>query len=387
MSVRQLTDFFKLESSGGILLFLAATLAILFVNSPLNYLYQAFIATDVQVSVGTFILKKPALHWINDGLMAVFFFLIGLEIKREVLAGDFRELSKMVLPLIAALAGVLCPAVIFLMLTSSDPVLEKGWAIPAATDIAFALGVLSLFGSRVPISLKLFLTAVAIIDDILAIVIIAFFYTSNLSWLSLGLAAVCIFILFLINKRGVQALTPYVLLGIVLWVCVLKSGVHATLAGVVLASAIPFNSPETEDSPLEFMEHALHPWVAFLVLPLFGFANAGVSFAEVSFVQLFSPLTLGIFFGLLIGKQLGVFLFSSLVIRMGFADMPPGMNYKTLYGCSALTGIGFTMSLFVGTLAYSNPELIQLTKIGVIAGSLASGILGYLVLSKSLAKN
>ena len=386
MSVKSLNDFFKLESAAGIILFLAAILAMILENSSASQFYDLLLSTHVEIRVGTFSLDKPITLWINDGLMAIFFFLIGLEIKREILDGDLSNMSQVTLPLIAAIAGVAIPSGIYAYLNWNSELYRGGWAIPAATDIAFALGVLSLFGKKIPIALKLFLTAVAVFDDIAAIVIIAIFYTKNLSLYSLVLALSGIIALWILNKKNISAIAPYVIIGIFIWICVLKSGVHATLAGVVLASAIPFKVKGVKHSPLEKIEYELHPWVAFLVLPVFAFANSGVSLTGLSFSDLMHPVPLGIFLGLFFGKQLGVFLVSYLAIKIGIAKLPEGASWKMFYGCCALTGIGFTMSLFVGTLAFNDLQALHLAKLGIIAGSLLSGILGFIIIKMELPK-
>ena len=373
--------FLKLESSSGLLLMAAAALALLLDNSPLAWLYDGLLSTPVAVQVGALKLAKPLLLWINDVLMAVFFLLVGLEIKREILVGELSSRAKASLPVLAAIGGMAAPAIVFVALNSGHPDNIGGWAIPAATDIAFALGILALVGPRVPLSVKIFLTALAIIDDLGAIVIIAAFYTTSLSWFSLGLALLCVAGLVVINRAGVKRFTPYVLVGIVLWICVLKSGVHATLAGVILAMAIPLRGSDgTGEGPLHRMEHGLHPWVAYLIMPVFAFANAGVSLAGISLDDLLAPLTLGIAAGLFVGKQLGVFAMTWLGVLTGIAQRPDGATWRHLYGASLLAGVGFTMSLFIGTLAFEGVERATAVRIGVIGGSLLSGLLGYLVL-------
>ena len=312
--------------------------------------------------------------------MAVFFLLVGLEIKREVPKGELSSRAQATLPILAAVGGMAAPALVFVAINQGSPDNLRGWAIPAATDIAFALGILTLAGPRVPVSVKVFLTALAIIDDLGAIVIIAIFYTHQLALSSLGLAALFAAGLFVLNRRGVTRYAPYVLLGIALWVSVLKSGVHATLAGVVMALAVPLRGSSVGNSPLERMEHALHPWVAFLVLPVFAFANAGVSLAGLSIADLFAPLSLGIAAGLIVGKQAGVFLMTWLAVAAGIAQRPSGASWAQLYCASLLAGVGFTMSLFVGTLAFDGPENVSAVRIGVLSGSLVCGLLGYLVM-------
>lgn len=368
--------FLKSEAAGGVLLMISAALALIIANSPVAPLYFA--------TLGSYVAGLSILHWINDALMAVFFLLVGLEIKRELLEGQLSTWSRRALPGIAALGGMVVPALIFLALTRGDPVAMRGWAIPAATDIAFALGVLALLGSRVPVSLKIFLTALAILDDLGAVIIIALFYTKGLSLPMLGLAGACIVGLIVLNRLHVTKLWAYLGLGALLWFFVLKSGVHATLAGVALALTIPIgdgsDSDEPEHSPLHTLEHWLHPYVAFLIVPIFGFANAGVSFTGMTPASALAPVPLGIALGLFLGKQIGVFGFSWLAIRAGLAAMPARANTLQLYGVALLCGIGFTMSLFIGALAFDSAELGKATKIGVLLGSIASAVLGAIVL-------
>ncbi|MDH3254730.1 MAG: Na+/H+ antiporter NhaA [Acidobacteriota bacterium] len=375
-----ISRFLRLESASGLLLIGAAVLALLLDNSPLAWLYDGLLEVPMSVQIGALKLDKPLLLWINDGLMAVFFLLVGLEIKREILKGELSSRATAALPVLAAVGGMVAPALVFLAVNQDMPDNLRGWAIPAATDIAFALGILKLAGPRVPLSIKVFLTALAIIDDLGAIVIIAIFYTSQLSMTSLGLAALFAVGLFVLNRQGVVRYTPYVLLGIALWVCVLKSGVHATLAGVVMALAIPLRTGGEEDSPLECMEHALHPWVAFLVMPIFAFANAGVSLAGLTLGDLFAPLSLGIAAGLIVGKQAGVFLLTWLAVVTGIARRPAEASWAQVYGASLLAGVGFTMSLFIGTLAFDGPEYASAVRVGVLSGSFVCGLLGYIVM-------
>jgi Na+:H+ antiporter, NhaA family len=365
------------EAGGGILLMAVAVLALIIANSPLAGLYFEVLHRSV--------LGLSVLHWINDALMAVFFLLVGLEIKREFLDGQLSTWPRRALPGIAAAGGMLVPALIYVGFNLGSPETLRGWAIPAATDIAFALGVLALLGSRVPASLKVFLTALAILDDLGAVIIIAVFYTSELSFPMLGAAAAGLGILAGLNRAGVTRLSPYLLLGTAVWYFVLKSGVHATVAGVALALTIPLRPspgrPEAPDSPLHRLEHALHPWSAYGIVPVFGFANAGVSFEGLSPGILLTPVPLGVALGLFIGKQAGVFASAMLAIRMGLADVPAGATRLQGYGVSLLCGIGFTMSLFIGNLAFPNaPELVDATKIGVLAGSVLAALAGYAVL-------
>ena len=372
-----LRDFLKSEAAGGIVLMVVAALALVIANSPAAPLYFG--------ALKSYVLGLSVLHWINDALMAVFFLLVGLEIKREMLDGQLSSWGRRVLPGFAALGGMIAPALIYLSLNLGSPDSLRGWAIPTATDIAFALGVLSLLGPRVPASLKVFLTALAILDDLGAVIIIAVFYTAELSGLYLGLAAATLVLLAALNRAGVMRLAPYLLLGGALWYFTLKSGVHATLAGVALALTIPLKPsparPDDAESPLHRLEHALQPYVAFLIIPIFGFANAGVSFAGLGLAALGQALPLGIMLGLFLGKQIGVFGFGWLAIRAGLADLPANASWAQFYGIALLCGIGFTMSLFIGLLAFPYSEALQSqTKIGVLAGSLLSGFCGWVLL-------
>jgi NhaA family Na+:H+ antiporter len=372
-------DFLRLEAAAGILLVLSALLALAWANSPWSAAYEGLLETPVSVRVGALALDKPLLLWINDALMAVFFLLIGLEIKREVLRGELSSVRQAALPCIAALGGVLAPAAVYWAINAGDPVTMRGWAIPAATDIAFSLGVLALLGARAPASLKIFLLALAIIDDLAAIVIIAIFYTAELSTVSLGLALAGIVALAALNLAGVKRIAAYVLLGVFLWVCVLKSGVHATLAGVAIGFAVPL-AGDDDESPLARMEHALHPWVTYGILPVFAFANAGVALGGLSAGAVLHPVTLGAALGLVIGKQLGVFGFTWLAVRLGLGSLPAGASWLQLYGLALLTGIGFTMSLFIGTLAFETTDYQDAVRIGVLGGSLVCALAGYALL-------
>lgn len=381
-------DFLKLESASGILLIGASVLALILANSVLVDYYQALLDIPVHLRVGALEIAKPLLLWINDGLMAVFFFVIGLELKREFVEGELSEPQKIVLPALGAIGGMAAPAAIYLLVNQGDPLATSGWAIPAATDIAFALGILALLGNRVPNALKVFLVSLAIFDDVGAIVIIALFYTSDLSVEALGIAMICITILALFSWRGVMRLTLYVLVGLVMWVALLKSGIHATLAGVVLAMFIPMKKePDSGGwSPLHRLEHDLHGTVSFVILPLFAFVNAGVSLQGMSADQILGPVPVGIALGLVIGKQLGVFVFCVLGIKLGIARLPDGVNWSMLYGVAILCGIGFTMSLFIGSLAFedtSSPYLYQ-DRIGILGGSFISALLGFLWLKQAL---
>ena len=379
MVIRQ---FLRLESIGGILLMLAAVLALILDNSPASWLYDQLLDLMLEIRIGDFAISKPLVLWINDGLMAIFFLLIGLELKREVLDGELSSPRKALLPAFGALGGILAPAAIYFAFNRGDAVALSGWAIPTATDIAFALGILMLLGSRVPLSIKILLTAIAIVDDLAAIVIIAVFYTSDLALGSLCVALACCVALLILNRSGVRSFAPYIIVGNILWVSVLKSGVHATLAGVALAMAIPMRSADgiRENSPLRRMEHGLHPWVAFGVLPLFAFANAGVSLGGLGAEALASSVTLGIAFGLLIGKPVGVLAMIWLPIRLGWADRPEGANWLHLLGVALLAGVGFTMSFFIGGLAFPGAGMMDRVRVGVLGGSLLAGTLGYLLL-------
>lgn len=384
-------EFLRLESAGGILLVAAATLAMIVANSPLSAYYALFLDVPVEVRVGDLEIDKPLVLWINDGLMAIFFFLVGLELKREILDGELSDWNAVILPAIGAIGGIVVPIAIYVLINYGDRTSMVGWAIPASTDIAFALGVLMLFGNRVPISLKVFLVSVAIFDDLAAIVIIAIFYSGNLSTLSLLIAAACLTVLGIMNRRGVSDITPFIWVGTIMWVAVLKSGVHATLAGVALATFIPMRSAiEPGRSPLKELEEDLHHLVAFGILPLFAFANAGVSLGDLSIDDLVHPATVGIIVGLFIGKQFGVFAFTWVAIRSGFANLPQGTNWGGVYGVSLLAGIGFTMSMFIASLAFENTgiefQFIHKVRLGIIVGSLLSAMAAVVVLHISLPK-
>ncbi|MBP0941060.1 Na+/H+ antiporter NhaA [Pseudomonas alliivorans] len=379
-----ITRFFQLEAAGGLLLIAAAALALVINNSPLSWLYNAFLETPVEARIGALQIAKPLLLWINDGLMALFFLVIGLEVKREVLEGHLSKPSQIVLPGAAAIGGMVVPALIYVALNTGNAEALNGWAIPMATDIAFALGVLALLGKRVPVSLKLFLMTLAIIDDLGAIIVIALVYSSELSQVSLIMAGVSIIALIAMNRSGVSRLAPYLLIGLVLWVCVLKSGIHATLAGVVLAFCIPLRT-STKASPLLTLEHGLHPWVAYGILPLFAFANAGVSLAGVTMDSFTHSVPLGIAAGLLLGKTAGVFGLTWLAVRTRLASLPKDANWGHVLGVSILCGIGFTMSLFVGSLAFE-PGVSGYAgedRMGILTGSILSAIIGYGVMVKA----
>ena len=376
--------FIKKESTAGVLLIIVTVIALLLENSSFSIAYNSFLHTHVEVRFGSLQIAKPLLLWVNDGMMAVFFFLIGLEVKREVLEGQLSSLKQVALPGIAALGGMIMPALVFILMNQDAAFAMKGWAIPTATDIAFALGILSLLGKRVPISLKLFLMALAIIDDLGAIVIIALFYTTDLSTVSIAIASVSLVVLFIMNKMGVVKKAAYILVGIVLWVSVLKSGVHATLAGVVLAFFIPLSSTTKDGKSFSMskeLEHDLHYWVAFLILPLFAFVNAGVNLKGISVGDMLNSVPMGIMLGLFIGKQVGVFGFSWIAIKLGLASLPKHSSWMQLYGVAVLTGIGFTMSLFVDSLAYNDTQIYHYAdKLAILLGSFLSGLVGYIIL-------
>jgi NhaA family Na+:H+ antiporter len=376
--------FVQHEAAGGLVLMVAALAALIASNSPLAWLYDRFLDTPVGVRVGPLALDKPLLLWINDGLMVVFFLLVGLEIKRELLRGELSTFGQALLPALAAAGGMAVPAAIYAAINAGDPAALRGWAIPTATDIAFSVGVLALLGTRVPSSLKVFLLALAIIDDLGAIVIIALFYTEQLSWSMLAPAAVGAAVLWALNARGVTRTAPYVLVGVFIWVCVLKSGVHATLVGVIVALAIPLKSATPEQpSLLEQLEESLHPWVAFAVLPLFAFANAGVSLQGLSLARLLEPVPLGIAAGLFPGKAIGILGATWIAVAAGLAQKPAGTSWAQIAGLAILGGIGFTMSLFIGVLAFPDPAHAAQLRLGVLAGSLTSAVVGYLVLRAS----
>ncbi|HEY2455638.1 MAG TPA: Na+/H+ antiporter NhaA [Scandinavium sp.] len=380
--MKHLQRFFSSDASGGIILIFAAALAMLLANmGSTSGLYHSFLDTPVQLRVGALEINKNMLLWINDALMAVFFLLIGLEVKRELIVGSLASRQQAVFPIIAALGGMVVPALVYLAFNVQDPITREGWAIPAATDIAFALGVLALLGSRIPASLKIFLMALAIIDDLGAIVIIALFYTSDLSLLSLGVAAAAIATLAILNLTGVRRTGIYILVGVILWTAVLKSGVHATLAGVIVGFFIPLKE-ENGKSPAGQLEHVLHPWVAYLILPLFAFANAGVSLQGVTLEGLTSLLPLGIMAGLFIGKPLGISLFCWVAMKMKWATLPVGTTFRQIMAVGVLCGIGFTMSIFIASLAFGDvdPALINWAKLGILIGSVLSAVVGYTLL-------
>jgi Na+:H+ antiporter, NhaA family len=426
-----INEFLHKEVSGGILLIICTVIALVWANSPWSDSYHHLWHTYINIDLGNILNLKYSLHhWINDGLMAVFFFTVGLEIKRELLVGELSSMQKASLPIAGAIGGMLVPAILYLIINSGTEG-AGGWGIPMATDIAFVVGIMALLGSRIPLTLKIFVLALAIADDIGAVLVIAIFYTAEISTTALIIAGIVLFLLIILNRLGTKSLIPYTLLGIILWLAFLKSGVHATIAGVLLAFTIPassrFNTKEFSDrvrqlikkfdetgdhwknvlnnaerqhdvmaienscekilTPLQRFEHGLHPWVAFFIIPIFALANAGVTLAGLDILNaLFSPISLGIIVGLFIGKQLGIFVFSYFAVKLKLATLPEGVNWKNLYGAGILAGIGFTMSLFIAGLAFADPALLDLSKIGVLAGSLLSGIVGYTYLKAAPEK-
>ena len=372
---------FKLEAASGLILLISAIIALIISNSSYSDFYFQILHEYVFIGINNFGLKLSILHWINEALMAVFFFFVTLEIKRAFIQGELSSRKQAILPIIAAIGGMLVPALIYIFINFGNSETLNGWAIPSATDIAFSIGILSLLGSRVPISLKVFLTALAIIDDLGAIVIIAFFYSGDLSLKYLGLVLLTFILLLLLNKGNIKKTFPYLILGLFLWFFTHESGVHATIAGVLLACCIPHRKKEHDFSLLIKIEHAISPYVAFFIMPLFAFANAGVSLEGLTLSSLLLPVPLGILLGLFIGKQIGVFIFSYLAIKFGLAQMPNNSNWLNFYGVGILTGIGFTMSLFVGNLAFvENVQYMDGVKIGVLTGSLLSTVFGYFLL-------
>ena len=375
------------EAAGGVVLLLAAVLAIALENSPLDWLYDRLLVTPVSVRIGALSLDKPLLLWINDGLMAIFFFFVGLEIKKELLTGALSSVDRALLPAVGALGGMLVPALIYTAINAGNPAALRGWAIPSATDIAFAVAVLTLLGPRVPASLKVFLLALAVLDDLGALIIIALFYTVELSSVSLVLAALGGVALAILNRLHVTRLAPYLLVGLYIWVCVLKSGVHATLAGVLVAVAIPLTAKPGSDAPslLEELEAALHPWITFGVLPLFAFANAGVSLSGLTLARLLEPIPLGIALGLFAGKAIGISGAVWLAVKGGIARLPEGTTWPQLRAVAFIAGIGFTMSLFIGMLAFPDPQYAAPLRVGVLVGSILSGLVGYMLLWRATA--
>jgi len=381
-------NFFSREEKSGILLLLFAMLALIIVNSPLQSLYFEIKYTYIPINIGDFSFTKNVSHWVNDGLMAIFFFVIGLELKREILEGELSSFDRMVLPAIAAIGGMLAPAVVYVLINYSNPENMSGWAIPTATDIAFSLAVLLLLGKSVPLSLKVFLLSLAIIDDLGAVLIIAFFYTSEISMIYLSYSAAVLALLILLNLSGSQKMYIYILLGIFLWYFVLKSGVHATIAGVLLATTIPNNQKNSiDDSMLKQLEHKLHNFVGIIVLPIFAFFNSDINFSDVTLDSLYSPLSLGIVLGLLLGKPIGITFFTYIGMKTKLFKLPDDVTLKDIFGLSFLCGIGFTMSLFINGLAFSDPVLVDSSKLGIFIGSIVSAVAGYLILKSRYQTN
>lgn len=389
MTRKHFIQFLQTELGSGMLLISAAVLAIIFANTSLVGIYQWLLSIPAQVSVGSIAVHKPLLLWINDGLMALFFLSVGLEIKKEFLFGHLRQRSQLVLPLVAAIGGIAVPALIYAAFNHADPVARHGWAIPSATDIAFALGVLALLGDRIPPALKIFVMALAVLDDLGAVIIIAIFYTAELSLHSLYFAGGIAALLFVMNRFGIRRAGIFLLVGIFLWVSVLKSGVHATLTGIAIALALPADTRDGEkESPAEVVLRTLHPWVILLILPAFAFANAGVSLKGLALSDVFGPVPLGIGLGLFLGKQFGIFLVAWLLIRLRLAQLPANTNWLQLYGAAVLCGIGFTMSLFISSLAFGHSGAsVQLTdRLGILMGSVLSAVAGYFILRQAAAK-
>ena len=380
--MQKVVNVFKGESGLGFILIFVTVLALILANSPFSGFYTSFLDTPIEIRFANLHIAKPLLLWVNDGLMALFFFLVGLEVKREILEGSLSSISKATLPIIAAIGGMVMPAIIYILFNLGDEIALRGWAIPTATDIAFALGVLALLGNRVPTSLKVFLMALAVIDDLGAIIIIALFYTSDLSVVSLGFALVGIVGLLILNMMNINKKMFYLLFGLILWVSVLKSGVHATLAGVIAALFVPLRPIENR-SMLKELEHELHPFVSYFVLPLFAFVNAGIDLRGLDLSLLLSSAPLGIILGLFIGKQLGVFGFSYLAMKLKIAKLPENVTLRQFYGVAIITGIGFTMSLFIDSLAFKDASLFKFAdKLAILIGSTLSGVMGYLILRK-----
>ncbi|WP_217516369.1 Na+/H+ antiporter NhaA [Vibrio metschnikovii] len=379
--IRMIRSFFKTEAAGGVLLVMAAIAAMLIANSPVNELYQH--------ALHAYVFGMSLSHWVNDGLMAIFFLLIGLEVKRELIEGSLKSKEQALFPAIAALGGMLAPALVYTWFNSADPTASQGWAIPAATDIAFALGIMALLGNRVPVSLKAFLLALAIIDDLGVIIIIALFYTSELSSFALAMGLLTAGGLYLLNRYKVTSLVPYLILGAILWFAVLQSGIHATLAGVMIGFAIPLKGKQaTSPSPLKRLEHWLHPWSTFAILPLFAFVNAGISLEGISLAGLTSTLPVGVALGLFVGKPLGIFTFSWISVKLGMTKLPEGIDTRHIFAVSVLCGIGFTMSIFISSLAFGHAHLIldNYARLGILIGSTAAALAGYIMLRATLPK-
>ncbi|ABN75025.1 sodium:proton antiporter [Actinobacillus pleuropneumoniae] len=381
--LKQIQKFLKLEAASGILLLVSALLAMIFANTDLNQLYFSFLQTEVAIKFGAFSIDKPLLMWVNDGFMAVFFILVGMEVKRELFEGSLSSYQKAIFPAVAALGGMVVPALVYWFINQNHPEYQSGWAIPMATDIAFALGIVALLSKQVPPALKVFLLALAIIDDLGAIIVIALFFSHEMSMQALTIASIAIVILVAMNRYKVTGLINYAIIGTILWASVLKSGVHATLAGVIIGFCIPLRGKNGE-APLHHLEHALAPWCSFAILPLFAFSNAGVSLEGMSLDKLASPLPLGVALGLIIGKPVGVFLFSYVAVLLGIAKVPEGINLKQIFAIAVLCGIGFTMSMFIAGLAFGEEEasenMLALARLGILMGTFVSAIIGYFLL-------
>ncbi|MCL7725096.1 Na+/H+ antiporter NhaA [Actinobacillus pleuropneumoniae] len=381
--LKQIQKFLKLEAASGILLLVSALLAMIFANTDLNQLYFSFLQTEVAIKFGAFSIDKPLLMWVNDGFMAVFFILVGMEVKRELFEGSLSSYQKAIFPAVAALGGMVVPALVYWFINQNHPEYQSGWAIPMATDIAFALGIVALLSKQVPPALKVFLLALAIIDDLGAIIVIALFFSHEMSMQALTIASIAIVILVAMNRYKVTGLINYAIIGTILWASVLKSGVHATLAGVVIGFCIPLRGKNGE-APLHHLEHALAPWCSFAILPLFAFSNAGVSLEGMSLDKLASPLPLGVALGLIIGKPVGVFLFSYVAVLLGIAKVPEGINLKQIFAIAVLCGIGFTMSMFIAGLAFGEEDasesVLALARLGILMGTFVAAIIGYFLL-------
>ena len=388
--LKQIQKFLKLEAASGILLLVSALLAMIFANTDLNQLYFSFLQTEVAIKFGAFSIDKPLLMWVNDGFMAVFFILVGMEVKRELFEGSLSSYQKAVFPAVAALGGMIVPALVYWFINQNSPEYQQGWAIPMATDIAFALGIVALLSKQVPPALKVFLLALAIIDDLGAIIVIALFFSHEMSMQALTIASLAIIVLVAMNRYKVTGLINYAIIGTILWASVLKSGVHATLAGVIIGFCIPLRGKNGE-APLHHLEHALAPWCSFAILPLFAFSNAGVSLEGMSLDKLASPLPLGVALGLIIGKPVGVFLFSYVSVLLGIAKLPEGINFKQIFAIAVLYGIGFTMSMFIAGLAFgegdASEDVLALARLGILMGTFVSAIIGYFLLKLTTKSN
>ena len=388
--LKQIQKFLKLEAASGILLLVSALLAMIFANTDLNQLYFSFLQTEVAIKFGAFSIDKPLLMWVNDGFMAVFFILVGMEVKRELFEGSLSSYQKAIFPAVAALGGMIVPALVYLFINQNSPEYQQGWAIPMATDIAFALGIVALLSKQVPPALKVFLLALAIIDDLGAIIVIALFFSHEMSMQALTIASLAIIVLVAMNRYKVTGLINYAIIGTILWASVLKSGVHATLAGVIIGFCIPLRGKNGE-APLHHLEHALAPWCSFAILPLFAFSNAGVSLEGMSLDKLASPLPLGVALGLIIGKPVGVFLFSYVSVLLGIAKLPEGINFKQIFAIAVLCGIGFTMSMFIAGLAFgegdASEDVLALARLGILMGTFVSAIIGYFLLKLTTKSN